>query len=155
MKPILDRLGFMQGRLSQSVCGKIQSFPKLTWQNEFRIARDLGLKFIEWVIDFDDYLGNPLIYEKNLNVIKDLILETKVNISSVCVDYFSTNPPTTKQKCKDLGNLFRSLSNSCGELDIDIVEIPLIGEASFRNIKNKSKFVELLEEFFMFLRPKT
>ena len=138
----------MQGRLSQSVCGKIQSFPKLTWQNEFRIARDLGLKFIEWVIDFDDYLGNPLIYEKNLNVIKDLILETKVNISSVCVDYFSTNPPTTKQKCKDLGNLFRSLSNSCGELDIDIVEIPLIGEASFRNIKNKSKFVELLEELF-------
>ena len=34
-----SRIGFMQGRLSPMVNGKIQAFPYETWKNEFAIAK--------------------------------------------------------------------------------------------------------------------
>ena len=40
----------MQGRLSKPINGKIQSFPKDSWENEFYLAKDIGFKLIEWVL---------------------------------------------------------------------------------------------------------
>ena len=45
------RIGSMQGRLSKPLNGMIQSFPKNSWENEFYLAKDIGFKLIEWVLD--------------------------------------------------------------------------------------------------------
>jgi hexulose-6-phosphate isomerase len=56
----LERIGFMQGRLSAMVDGKIQAFPWDEWREEFPRARALGLGRIEWTIDQDRLRENPL-----------------------------------------------------------------------------------------------
>ena len=45
------KLGFMQGRLSPRINGKIQSFPFKTWEKEFLMAKKIKLDRIEWTID--------------------------------------------------------------------------------------------------------
>ena len=44
--------GIMQGRLSQIIGNKIQAFPTKYWKLEFSKARKLGLKSIEWTLDY-------------------------------------------------------------------------------------------------------
>ena len=56
----LERIGFMQGRLSAMVDGKIQAFPWNEWREEFPRASALGLTRIEWTIDQDRLRENPL-----------------------------------------------------------------------------------------------
>ena len=48
MTTTLERIGFMQGRLSAMVDGKIQAFPWSEWREEFPRAHALGLSRIEW-----------------------------------------------------------------------------------------------------------
>ena len=59
----LERIGFMQGRLSAMVDGKIQAFPWNEWREEFPRAQALGLTRIEWTIDQDRLRE----YEEELN----------------------------------------------------------------------------------------
>ena len=56
----MERIGFMQGRLSAMVDGKIQAFPWNEWREEFPRASALGLTRIEWTIDQDRLRENPL-----------------------------------------------------------------------------------------------
>jgi len=50
----------MQGRLSPIYNNKIQSFPKYHWQKEFQKIRKIKLNFIEWTLDYQDILQNPI-----------------------------------------------------------------------------------------------
>ena len=77
----------MQGRLSKVIDGKIQSFPKNSWKNEFFLAKDLGFELIEWVLD-DDLWANPILSKGNFSEIAKLKSETGVGINSICCDYF-------------------------------------------------------------------
>ena len=56
----------MQGRLSKSNEGKIQSFPTNSWKQEFEIAKKCGFKVMEWV--FDD-ANNPILFSENISEI--------------------------------------------------------------------------------------
>ena len=51
MSTARQRIGFMQGRLSALVDGKIQAFPWDEWREEFPRAKALGLGRMEWTID--------------------------------------------------------------------------------------------------------
>ena len=42
------KIGFMQGRLSPLVDGRIQSFPWNTWEKEITHAKSLGFSIMEW-----------------------------------------------------------------------------------------------------------
>ena len=57
------KIGITQGRLSKPTDGKIQSFPKNSWENEFYLAKDIGFKLIEWVLD-DNIKDNPILNKK-------------------------------------------------------------------------------------------
>ena len=63
MTATLQRIGFMQGRLSALVDGKIQAFPWNEWREEFPRAKALGLTRMEWTIDQDRLRENPLTTE--------------------------------------------------------------------------------------------
>jgi L-ribulose-5-phosphate 3-epimerase len=67
------KVGIMQGRLSQPINGKIQSFPKDTWREEFHLAKKIGFDLIEWVLD-DDLTSNPIIDKEKLIEIKNNFL---------------------------------------------------------------------------------
>ena len=48
----------MQGRLSRKVNNKIQAFPEKEWKKEFPRAKKLGLRFIEWTLDYKNFYKN-------------------------------------------------------------------------------------------------
>ena len=54
-------IGFLQGRLSPLVNGKIQAFPWDYWQQEFKIASTNGFRIMEWTLDQDRLYDNPLM----------------------------------------------------------------------------------------------
>ena len=56
----LNNLGFMQGRLSPSKKNKIQFFPEKSWKKEFFLANKIGLKHMEWTLDYKNLYKNPI-----------------------------------------------------------------------------------------------
>ena len=73
---ITERIGFMQGRLSALVDGKIQAFPWNEWREEFPRAKALGLGRMEWTIDQERLRENPLTTESGRSAIGRLRLES-------------------------------------------------------------------------------
>ena len=61
-------LGFMQGRLSDLVNGKIQAFPWNNWENEFKSAKDINIRLMEWSIDMERLYENPLMNSEVLQI---------------------------------------------------------------------------------------
>mgnify|MGYP001554379746 CR=1 FL=1 len=50
---IAPKIGFMQGRLSPLVDGKIQAFPWAHWRDEFPAGDECGIHLMEWTLDHD------------------------------------------------------------------------------------------------------
>ncbi len=86
------KLAITQGRLSPKERGKIQSFPTKNWQKEFKIASSLGLKNIEWVIDFDTIHSNPIFNEKGFKKIKQLCKKYNISIKTIQCDFILHKP---------------------------------------------------------------
>ena len=63
-------LGIMQGRLLPKYKGQFQAHPKNYWQDEFKVASKLGFAHIEFILDLDDHLENPLLSCNGLDLIK-------------------------------------------------------------------------------------
>src|SRR5258706_580927 len=55
------KIGFMQGRLSPVIGGRIQTFPWSSWKDEFAIAAKHGFHLMEWTLDQDGIYENPLL----------------------------------------------------------------------------------------------
>lgn len=92
MNQLNKRLGVMQGRLSPSSNGLIQSFPVETWEQEFYVAREMGLGFIEWTLDQFNLLENPLLTSSGRDIIKGLVRKTGIGVPSVTGDCFMHLP---------------------------------------------------------------
>ena len=84
-------LAITQGRLSPPVDNKIQSFPINTWENEFKIANEIGIKNIEWVIDYETVFTNPIFNEKGINRIVSLCKKYKISVSTIQCDFLLIN----------------------------------------------------------------
>ena len=86
-----NNFGFIQGRLTKQK-KKIQQFPKENWKKEFRIARKLKLKLIEWTIDHYGFFKNPLLNKKYIKTIKKTSKINNIKINSVTADFFMEKP---------------------------------------------------------------
>ena len=128
MTSTLERIGFMQGRLSALVDGKIQAFPWDEWREEFPRARTLGLTRIEWTIDQERLRENPLMTEQGQDEIIALSRENGVRIPSLTGDCFMQAPfwkvdaVVRDALVADLDLLLAA----CSRLGIEFVVIPLV-----------------------------
>jgi len=87
-----DRLGFMQGRLSPMVDGKIQAFPARHWRDEYPSAERLGLPLMEWTLDDDDLDGNPLMTPAGRAEMRTLGERHGVSVETITGDLFMQRP---------------------------------------------------------------
>ena len=63
------KIGFMQGRLVPSEKkNSIQYFPSKNWKKEIKIASENNLNILEWTINLENMLKNP-IYNGNVQEI--------------------------------------------------------------------------------------
>jgi hexulose-6-phosphate isomerase len=123
-----QRIGFMQGRLSALVDGKIQAFPWDEWREELPRAKALGIGRMEWTIDQERLRENPLTTEAGRGEILRLSLENAIEISSLTGDCFMQAPfwkATGRAREALVADLDLVLASSA-TLGIEFVVIPLV-----------------------------
>jgi L-ribulose-5-phosphate 3-epimerase len=88
----MTHIGIMQGRLVPPTDNRIQCFPRERWADEFELAARAGLDCIEWIYDLYGADVNPLATDSGVEKLQELSRQHKVNILSVCADYFMDKP---------------------------------------------------------------
>ncbi len=139
----------MQGRLTQPKGRGIQFFPFENWEEEFRIARKLGLNEIEFIFDFEDYKQNPLWTIDGVNRIKEIRTETGIQINAVCFDYFMRRAFFKEdvqqvKRIEENTQIIKTILESMKQLQIKLLEIPLVDDSSLKSDKEKAAFREWL-----------
>lgn len=122
----------MQGRLVPKYKGRYQAHPKDYWLDEFRIASNLNLNCIEFILDFDDSNLNPLLSKNGIRQIKQVISETGVEVKSICADYFMEAPlHSDDPKISSLSQKVLSrLIYSGAEIGVTDIVIPCVDKSS-------------------------
>ena len=141
---MIDYLGFMQGRLSPPVNGQIQSFPWDHWKSEFPIAHKLGINIMEWTLDHDRLLDNPLLTSDGQRDIKSLSNLYNITIPSLTGDCFMQAP---FWKNPDLGSNqlkqeFLQVCRACASVGIQIIVVPLVDNSRIENNQQEAELVE-------------
>ncbi len=140
----------MQGRLTPPKGRGIQFFPFENWQQEFYVARKLGLNEIEFIFDFENYKQNPLWTEDGINKIKEIRAETGIQINAVCFDYFmrraffKEDDTQQTKRIEENTQIIKAIFESMKQLQIRLLEIPLVDDSSLKNDKQKAAFREWL-----------
>jgi L-ribulose-5-phosphate 3-epimerase len=142
----LQRIGFMQGRLSAMVDGKIQAFPWNEWIEEFSRAKSVGLGRMEWTIDQNRLRENPLTTDAGQKQIRDLSFQHGLRIASLTGDCFMQAP-----FWKARGDAHRALVadldlvlKSCSAVGIEFAVIPLVDNGRVENAEQEGILLHIL-----------
>ena len=127
-----ERLGFMQGRLSPLVNGKIQAFPAEHWRDEYPAAEDLGLAMMEWTLDHDGLDANPLMTPSGRADIRALGTRHGVSVETITGDLFMQRPFWKANGGERDARLadFDRVVNAAADLGVRIVVVPLVDNGS-------------------------
>ncbi len=147
-------IGFMQGRLSPLVDGRIQAFPWGHWREEFALAQEHGFKLMEWTLDQERLHENPLLAPGGHDEIKSLCQRYEVKIQSLTGDCFM-QAPFWKESGKSNSQLkrdFLAVVEACSRMGISIIVVPLVDNGSLENARQEDDLVDFLRSqslFFM------
>jgi len=143
-----DRIGFMQGRLSKIVNGKIQAFPQECWEHEFEYANDIDIRVMEWTLDQENLKQNPLMMEEGRRRIKFLSEKFNLKIPSLTGDCFMQAPfwKAEKTKAKFLQKDFIDVVNASSNLGIKYIVVPVVDNGSIETQKQSSYLAAFLND---------
>jgi len=85
----MHKIGIMQGRIYPDSLVKLQVFPSKKWKQEFPKASQVGFEYIELLYDRDENPTNPLVKNRNPELMAELARENGLRILSLCADYFT------------------------------------------------------------------
>lgn len=144
---MISRIGFMQGRLSPLIDGKIQSFPWLTWDKEFEMGKNINLNMMEWTIDQERIYENPLMTEEGQYRIRNLCAKFNFSIPSLTGDCFMQLPfwKSKNNERKSLEKVFLDVVNSCSAVNIEMIVVPLVDNGSLENADQENVLIAFLK----------
>ena len=136
-------VGVMQGRLLPKYKGRYQAHPVGYWQDEFTIAAKLGVSVIEFIVDYDGYLNNPLIDFEGLKEVEKVVAVSGVSVKTVCADYFMEAPLHSLKldQVKVSQSVLGTLIQNCARIGIKDIVIPCVDQSSIQGIEDKDRFV--------------
>ena len=148
-----NNIGFMQGRLSPIIDGKIQSFPWGNWESEIVDAIDLGINIMEWTLDQNNLYENPLMNKKGQSLIKKICKKNNFLIPSLTGDCFMQSPfwKNKKTKAKKLELDFLNIVKACKEVGISKIVVPLVDNGRINNPQEKNRLLSFLNENLSFI----
>ncbi len=134
--------GIMQGRLLPCFKSNYQSHPVGLWNQEFELAYENNLKYIEFIVDAYLYHFNPILNREGLNEIKKIIELNSVEVKSICADIFMQWPLKNmqKQEINKYGWILENLVSNLSELGGSDIVLPFVDSSSLKN-KNEMDFV--------------
>jgi L-ribulose-5-phosphate 3-epimerase len=140
----MNQIGFMQGRLSPQVDGKIQAFPWQHWREEFPAAQKLGIRLMEWTLDHDRLAENPLMTSAGQAEIRVLSAQHGVRIGSLTGDIFMQAPfwrVTGAERAQRLAE-FEQVAEACATIGIRFIVVPLVDNGGMKTPEEESAVVE-------------
>jgi hexulose-6-phosphate isomerase len=144
-KYLLNKIGIMQGRLSPMINNKIQCFPFNSWKGEFRTCNQLNIRKLEWTIDDYKFEENPictLIGRKNIILLKN---KYRIKIDSVTADFFMQKPFYRIKRNKEENYIrLKNFIIDASKIGIKYIILPLVDNASIRNIIEEKQLIKLL-----------
>jgi hexulose-6-phosphate isomerase len=140
----MTRIGFMQGRLSPLVDGKIQAFPWSQWREEFATARSHGFPLMEWTLDHDRLYENPVMTVKGRQEIASLSRESGVRVESLTGDCFMQAPfyKVEGAQRQQWFTDFRNVIDACLEAGIKWIVVPLVDNGRLEDARQVDRLKE-------------
>lgn len=137
-------LGFMQGRLSPPVDGRIQAFPWDHWRDEFEIAGRAEFTTMEWTLDLDGLYENPIMRAGGQAVIRQLCEATGISVPSLTGDFFMQAPYFKRSGTvggKLLADL-RAVLEASVAMGVRFVVLPLVDDGSVESDEQADRLVQ-------------
>ena len=147
-------VGYMQGRLSDVVNGKIQSFPINNWEQEIVLGSKYKLNLIEWTLDYDGLNKNPLLTTSGQKRIKNLLNTYGCKVSSVTADCFMQFPfwkLDRKLEEEFTKNLIAVLA-ACKIMNIETLVLPCVDNSSIDDKDEENRFLNYFKKKKDFLK---
>ena len=143
-----SRVGFMQGRLSPIINGKIQEFPWGSWRQEFDVASSLGFSLMEWTLDQDRLYESPLMTQKGQIDILKLSSSYGIKIPSLTGDCFMQSPFWKLYGIEKINRQkdFKAILSGCEKVGIKQIVIPLVDGGRIENSDQESALLDFLLE---------
>lgn len=143
---LFSHLGIMQGRLLPKYRGRYQAHPLGYWQDEFYIAADLGLNYIEFILDYNDVELNPLLSAAGIKEIQDITQETGVKVFTVCADYFMEAPLHSENKlvAETSLKIMMHLIKNASLLGISDIVLPCVDQSSLSAAGAEERLIQML-----------
>lgn len=143
---MINRIGFMQGRLCEPVDGKIQAFPWRHWESEFSAASAIDMNLMEWTLDQERLYENPLMTRGGQDKIRTLCLEHDLSIPSLTGDCFMQAPfwKIDGQARADLQSDFLAIGRACAAVGIRMIVVPLVDNGRLETVEQENVLVDFL-----------
>ena len=144
---MIEKIGFMQGRLSPMVGGKIQSFPWDSWRDEIVAAKSIGISIMEWTLDQERLYENPIMTSSGQREIISLCKKHDFSIPSLTGDCFMQAPfwkVNDAAYCEKLKADFKAIINACSNVGIEFIVLPLVDDGSLDDIQQENVLLEFL-----------
>jgi L-ribulose-5-phosphate 3-epimerase len=140
------KIGFMQGRLSPKVDGKIQAFPWNAWRDEFPAAAALDIHLMEWTLDQDRLYENPLMTADGQAEIRLLSHDRGVRVGSLTGDCFMQAPfwKQTGAARAALQRDFIAIARACAAVGIVHIVVPLVDNGGMADTAQEDDVVGFL-----------
>jgi hexulose-6-phosphate isomerase len=142
-----ERIGFMQGRLSPLIDGRIQCFPWPYWREEFPQAQQLGIRLMEWTLDQDRLYENPLLTAQGQAEIRALCGQHGLSIPSLTGDCFMQAPfwKATGVERAALERDFLAVAQACAAVGITMMVVPLVDNGRLENAEQEDILIAFLQ----------
>jgi L-ribulose-5-phosphate 3-epimerase len=140
-------IGIMQGRLSPPEEGRFQSFPRISWREEFPRAQEAGLKYIEWI--YDDYGAsvNPIGFPMGRELIGQLKAEFQIDVPAICVDWLMDYPLVRcdSQERHRREEVLHEVLRWGGDIGVSRLVLPFVDASSMKTEEEKGIVIQVLE----------
>ena len=144
---MIKEFGIMQGRLLPKYNNRYQAHPLGYWQEEFNIAKNVGVSYIEFILDHNDYQLNPLMTNFGISEISDIIQKSGIGVRSICADIFMEAPLHSENYlvAKASIDILLKLIKNAAKLGITDIVIPCVDQSSLRGIVDQKRLLENLK----------
>jgi len=135
----MNLISIMQGRLSPDPNGFFQFFPE-KWEEEFRLAREIGFNAIEWLWDWRNWEQNPILSDESIEKIKKAIKESGILVGSLCADYYMKKSFFGDDAIQSIELLKKLILNSKA-VGIKSIVIPFLEELAIKDEITKKEII--------------
>lgn len=147
-KRFKNQLSITQGRHLRIINRRIQIFPEKNWQNELKLFNLTKLKFIEWVVSWDNFKKNPICQINGYKIINKYLKKNKIKCRSIDLDFIVKENPLkfSKVKIKTFIEKIKIISTNASKIGVKHLIFPFLENSSPSGKLKQNKLILMLNQ---------